>query len=434
MSTLYITTWLSNDTFLKIAAKLSKEEGTALLFQAGREGCSFLFFFPFKQIVVPPSALGWEKLKKRCLTDPNGSSLPKWVGYLSYEMGCCSNQRTKIPGAIFYQSICLLVYDHQKEQGNLFISEEGKKHLTVAQQGVLEHLFIDEGVPNFFGQEKVFFLSSSDTFSSYCEKIAQIKEWILDGKVYQVNLSQQFLFQGKLDSFSFFSKLFFANPVRFSAFFKTSKFTILSLSPERFLKKKGDLLETCPIKGTVPRGKNPAEDRNNLATLLTSEKEIGELLMITDLSRNDLSKISIPGSVQVKELFRSETFANVHHLLSVVQSRSKLDLHPIDLIRNCFPGGSITGCPKLAAIDAIAALEKRDRNIYTGSIGYLAENGDFDFNIAIRTLLMIDDLIEIQLGGAITHDSSFLHEYEETLHKGAPFFKTLGIHGHCIFR
>ncbi len=271
--------------------------------------------------------------------------------------------------------------------------------------------------------------SVSDTMESYVDKIQRAKEFIKSGDVYQINLSQQWEFLGERDPFDLFKRLAVLNPAPFSAYLYLKDFSIISSSPERFLEKRGDILETRPIKGTAPRGKTPAEDAESKQRLLASEKERAELMMITDLMRNDLGKISAIGSVEVPLLCGCEAYQNVFHLYSTVNSRVLSSFNPIDIVRSCFPGGSITGCPKLRAMEVIEELEKRPRGIYTGSIGYFSQNGDFDFNIAIRTLLVADIKVVVQLGGAIVIDSDPLKEYEETYHKGRSIFEILNSSG-----
>jgi para-aminobenzoate synthetase component 1 len=248
---------------------------------------------------------------------------------------------------------------------------------------------------------------------------------IYSGDIYQVNLSQQFVFKGKRNPFDIFYKLTQTNPAPFSAYLRLKNFSVVSSSPERFLTKQEGWLESRPIKGTMPRGKTPEEDQKNLTALLNSEKNKAELLMITDLTRNDLGKVSVPGSVSTLKTNSVASFENVHHLFSVIKSRALPGLHSVELLKACFPGGSITGCPKLSAMEVIAKLENRARGLYTGSIGYFSDNGDFDFSIAIRTLVISDEEIEVQLGGAIVADSDPREEYEETMHKGSSIFNAL---------
>jgi para-aminobenzoate synthetase component 1 len=200
---------------------------------------------------------------------------------------------------------------------------------------------------------------------------------------------------------------------------------MISTSPERFLCKKDQWLETRPIKGTIQRGKTVEEDEILKKKLLSSSKERAELLMITDLMRNDLGKISVIGSVQALEIWRCEAYTNVFHLLSIIRSQARPELTPLDIVRSCFPGGSITGCPKLRAMEVIDQLEERSRGIYTGAIGYFTGGGNFDLNIAIRTLVANNHFFSLQLGGGIVIDSNPEEEYQETLFKGASIFQIL---------
>ncbi len=447
MSTLYTTTCFSINYFLALASSLSEEEGTALLFSGGNLDSavrSILFFFPYEKISLKASALSWKILREKLSFTKEAPPTPEWVGFLGYEMGAFVDEEVilphsshELPDALFFRAACVIVYDHKTGKAEIYLGEEGKKSLNSKQLSFIDRIpkrALWEKKELSLSPSNLRSMSSSDTSISYLEKIQRAKEWILEGNIYQINLSQKFSLKGSADPFALFAHLNRLNPAPFSLFLQCGEYAIVSSSPERFLNKRGDLLETRPIKGTAPRGKTEEEDLVNRAALLSSEKERSELLMICDLSRNDLAKISIPGSLRVVDLFRCEAYTNVYHLIAIVQAQQKSGLHPIDLIRTSFPGGSVTGCPKLAAMEGIHALEGRARGIYTGSIGYFAENGDFDFNIAIRTLLVLEDLVELQLGGAITYDSEPLREFEETLYKGESLFKTLGIYEHHFFR
>ncbi len=404
-----ITTWTFKPSEpLKLASRFSDIEGTFLLHS---ENASYLCLFPEEKVTVTAGLGCWEELEKALGSFDLDLSIPKWVGYLGYEMGCFADVETlyyrpKTPDACFYCPSVVIHFDHPTGAATLF----AKKEISL------------EGSSSTFSSNLVCGFRS-DTLESYVEKIGRAQEWILEGEVYQVNLSQEFHLEGKSDPFGLFEKITALNPAPFSAYARCRDFALVSSSPERFLSRRGDLLETRPIKGTAPRNENPQ-------VLLSSEKERAELLMITDLMRNDLGKVSLPGSVKTKEIARCEAYTNVFHLLSIIESRSSMD--PVPLIRQLFPGGSITGCPKLRAMEAIATLEKRARGIYTGSIGYFAANGDFDFNVAIRTLVVHPEYVQIQLGGAIVSDSDPVKEFEETLHKGESLFKILGAHELCL--
>ncbi|MCH9609633.1 MAG: Isochorismate synthase MenF [Chlamydiales bacterium] len=262
-------------------------------------------------------------------------------------------------------------------------------------------------------------LSSTDTKTSYLEKIATVKTLIAEGEAYQVNLTQGFTLETSQSSFDLFMQLYRQNPARYAAYINCGSYAILSFSPELFLKKRGENISTSPIKGTAPRGETAAADRENRARLLSSEKERAELLMITDLMRNDLSQVC--HRVEVKELFSCTSHPAIFHLHSTIAGVLK-PAHPIDQIRPLFPAGSITGCPKPRAMEVIKRLEGRRRGVYTGIIGAFKPNGDFTFNVAIRTLVYRNGMIDAQFGGAITYDSDPEKEWEEVFHKAASLF------------
>ncbi len=333
------------------------------------------------------------------------------------------------PDLYLQQSAVTLICDHRSQSAQLIIHEQAQPFLDWTQQAILNRLRDPKNWPQTewkMDLGSALLLECSDTREHFIEKVKRAKDYILDGEIYQVNLSQQFRYQSTLDPFILFQRLQALNPNPFSAYLQLPFGSIISGSPERFLRKQGRRLETRPIKGTAPRKTCPEADQTSRVQLIQSAKEQAELLMITDLMRNDLSRVSTAGSVRVQELQRCEEYTNVFHLLSIIQSTVKPDLHPVDVIRACFPGGSITGCPKLRAMEVIEELEKRPRGIYTGCIGYLNGNGDFDWNLAIRTLTYQQGIVDVQLGGGIVADSDPQLEYEETLHKGAGIRAALG--------
>lgn len=431
MSMRCITTWtFSPSEPIELAKCYADLEGTVLLHSGGpydSARTSFLCLFPNEKIEVPVEEAGWEALQERLGFLKEESSLPKWVGFICYEMGCVADphrqtsfSKPDLPGALFYHPTVIVVFDHKSQQAALW--------------STLQSVSLCRRAPSI-GENNPFVLHScSDDQASYTTKILLAQEWIREGEIYQVNLSQAFHFKGQASAFCLFEEIFRLNPAPFSAFLQGGSFSIISSSPERLAVKRGSWIETRPIKGTMPRGLTKEEDEKNRQQLLRSEKERAELLMITDLMRNDLGKVSLPGTVCVRDLWRCEAYTNVFHLLSVIESTCDPQKGAVEVIRALFPGGSITGCPKWRAMEAIHALEKRPRGIYTGSIGYFAQNGDFDFNIAIRTLLMREGVVELQLGGAVMIDSDPIKEFEETLHKGHSLFSVLeGIHDYCLF-
>lgn len=420
---------------LEITAVFSEMQGTALLYSGGdfdSAESSYLFLFPIESVTIKNEENPWAVLKSRLQFANDKPAYPSWVGFLSYEINDLSlNLSKKIPDAYFQKCAFVLKLDHKRSLAQVFIEsvdleDPFKTWLSKFSDVDFWKIFIEElqEVASFssipLSIEKDF-----ETFDSYAQKIEEIKEMIRDGIVYQVNLSHERIFKGSRDPYACFYTLSTKNPAPFSAYFKHSNFTIVSSSPERFLKKEKGLLETRPIKGTIARGKTKAEDLENKKSLLNSEKNLAELMMITDLMRNDLGKVCKPGSVKTIKVAHLEAYSNVFHLLSIIQGVPDMDMHSIDLLGSCFQGGSVTGCPKWTALLAIKQFENRCRGIYTGSIGYFNGNGDFDFNIAIRTILFYEDKIQVSLGGAITIDSDAHSEYLETMQKGESIFQSL---------
>lgn len=256
--------------------------------------------------------------------------------------------------------------------------------------------------------------------SDYLDHVRLAQEWIAAGDIYQVNLSQSFTASvtgGSL--FPLYEHLREATPAPMAAWLSLGGTEVLSSSPETFLRISGRGIETRPIKGTRPRFADRDEDLRSAYELQTSIKEISELVMITDLLRNDLGQVCEFGSVKVEEMLKLETLGQVHHLVSTVTGTLRPEVDAIDALAECFPGGSITGAPKKRAMEIIAALEQRERGIYCGAIGWLGFNGESQFNIAIRTLVREGDTLTYDVGGGIVADSDPQKEYEETLHKAA---------------
>jgi para-aminobenzoate synthetase component I len=456
----------SSTLFLNLGNLFSSYFGTCVFYSGGNYETSrhsYLCLFPFELIWVKEHKLWretintdrhlefqlrnpWDGLKAALPPLTDESSFPEWVGYVGYEMGLYSDpekiiQSSHAPGiphAYFIKPALVLQVDHQTGKGVVRFADQGQYLLGEEEREWIQRLsepekwrdlisYLQEDDLDHGSLPALAIAKAIETFDVYSKKVHRAKEWIKSGDIYQVNLSSQFYLRGSRHPYDVFKKLALRNPAPFSAFLNFIDFAIVSSSPERFLTKKEGWLETRPIKGTIARGKTIEEDKSQLEQLLNSPKESAELLMITDLMRNDLGKISIPGSVTTPQIRGHESYENVHHLLSIIRSEAIPGLHPIDILRSCFPGGSITGCPKLTAMQVISDLENKSRGIYTGSIGYFAGNGNFDFNIAIRTLLFKDDHIDLHLGGAIVADSDPQKEYEEILQKGASIFKVLQV-------
>ncbi len=259
----------------------------------------------------------------------------------------------------------------------------------------------------------------------YGRAFDRIQHYIHEGDCYQVNLTQRFSAYCTGNPWSAYQLLRPYNPAPFSAYLNYPQARVLSSSPERFLKVENGLVETKPIKGTRPRSPNPKVDAANAQELQDSLKDRAENLMIVDLLRNDIGKSCAPGSVHVPKLFEVESYATVHHLVSTIRGRLAEGQGAVDLLRGCFPGGSITGAPKIRAMEIIEELEPHRRGVYCGSIGYIGFDGNMDTNIAIRTLVHSDDTIRFWAGGGIVADSDQEQEYQECYHKAAALLHLL---------
>jgi para-aminobenzoate synthetase component 1 len=242
--------------------------------------------------------------------------------------------------------------------------------------------------------------------------------------VFQANIARRFsvMLPTWFDALAFYERLRSLNPAPFAAFLRYGDFTIASSSPERFLNLDGQRVETRPIKGTIARSIDPKEDQRRAEFLLASEKDRAENIMIVDLLRNDLSRVCTAHSVEVPTLCGLESYASVHHLASVVTGMLARDQDAVTLLRACFPGGSVTGAPKVRAMEIIAEIEGTSREVYCGAIGFIGFNGCMDTNIAIRTVMIRDRVAVFHAGGGITAMSQPEAEYEETLAKAQRIF------------
>ena len=270
-------------------------------------------------------------------------------------------------------------------------------------------------------------LKGNFSHEGYLVAVTRAREYIGAGDIFQVNLSQRFEAEMPAPPYELYQRLRKINPAPFAAYCNFEGVGIAGASPERFLKVTGDLVETRPIKGTKPRGKTPAEDKVLAESLLNSIKDRAENIMIVDLERNDIGRVCRYGTVKVTELAILETYPTVFHLTSTVNGRLREGKGYIDLLKATFPGGSITGAPKVRAMEIIDELEPTRRSVYTGSMGYLSFNGDMDLNIVIRTIIVKDGRAYFQVGGAIVYDSEPEAEYIETLDKGKALAESLGL-------
>ncbi len=293
-----------------------------------------------------------------------------------------------------------LVYDHAESQWYEFgdvLSHMKSNEPTVTKVGGFHQLMERE---------------------AYVSKVQRIQEYIKAGDIYQVNLAQKFIandFKG--DLFELYKTLRKSAPAPMAAFFSLDQREVLSSSPETFLSFHGSRIITRPIKGTRPRFEDPEQDTQSATELKASIKENAELVMITDLERNDLGQVCEFGSVKVDEMLKLEKLEHVYHLVSVISGKIRAELDHFDVLKACFPGGSITGAPKKRAMEIIDELEEEQRGLYTGAMGYVGIGGSSQFNIVIRTLVREEDTLHYHVGAGIVADSDPEAEYEETLHK-----------------
>ena len=349
------------------------------------------------------------------------------LGYLAYDLKDrlenlprTSIDRLCLPHIYFTAPSIIVVHDKINHTTRLCIPKRefsGKNNLK-KDLDVFNRIISDKPPKSrdFSGDAGGF--KSNFSQAGYMNAIKKIREYIAAGDVYQVNMSQRFEMDVQGDVFSLFKTLYHNNPAPFFAFIHAGNHHIVSTSPERFLLQTGQKVETRPIKGTRPRGKTPLEDKKLGRELTQSKKDDAELSMIVDLLRNDIGKVCRVGSVRVTEHKRLEAYQNVYHLVSIVEGILDHGRDAVDLLKATFPGGSITGCPKIRTMEIIDELEPDRRHIYTGSIGYISFHDTMDLSIAIRTATIYNGQIIFSVGGGIVYDSDPLDEYEETLHKG----------------
>ncbi len=322
----------------------------------------------------------------------------------------------------FYDLV--LAFDHAERRAFIFSSGFPETDLLKRQARAVQRLdeilaALEKAPASARGLPPISGWISNFTQAAYHAAVEQVRTHILDGDIYQANISQRFTTKlpDGFSAFAFYAALRAANPAPFAAYLTCGDIVIASSSPELLLRKRGGDIETRPIKGTIARSPDEAEDALRRESLLASEKDRAENIMIVDLLRNDLSRVSEPFSVQVPILCGLESYAGVHHLVSVVTGHLSPGKDAVDLIATCFPGGSITGAPKRRAMQIIAAIEQIPRGYYCGAIGYLGFDGAMDLNIAIRTAVMKDGEVQIQAGGGITRLSEPQAEYDETFAK-----------------
>ena len=348
-------------------------------------------------------------------------------GYLSYDLKDSienlprtSIDRLNLPQICFFAPSIIVIHDKINQTTTLCIPEriisgksQLKNDLDFFKAAVAKPLPVNRG---FHGDEDQF--SSNFKKKDYLTNIEKIREYIASGDVYQVNFSQRFEIGFTGNPYSMFKELYAMNPAPFFSYINGGDHHIVSTSPERFIMQRGKKVETRPIKGTRPRGKTDDEDNSLKHELQNSKKDDAELSMIVDLLRNDMGKVCAPGSIKVTRHKMLEKYQNVYHLVSIINGIIENKYDSIDLVTATFPGGSITGCPKIRAMEIIDELEPDRRHIYTGSIGYIGFYDTMDLSIAIRTAIIYNNRMIFSVGGGIVYDSKPAEEYDETIHKG----------------
>ncbi|PRR83405.1 aminodeoxychorismate synthase component I [Clostridium vincentii] len=350
------------------------------------------------------------------------------LGYFSYDIGRIleklpntAKEDVHIPDSIFmvYENIIIFDLVGQKT----FISSLGEIDNSIES--------IEIRLKDYKEKKEIVFKENDNKFYSnfnkaeYEEAVLKVKDYIESGDVYIANMTRRLWCNNQEESFDIYEKLRKINKAPFSAYINYEEFQVISSSPERFLSIREGLVHTSPIKGTRPRGRTADEDLKNRNALINSEKDKSELLMIVDLERNDLSKVCRPNTVKVLELFKIEEYATVFHLVATIEGRLKDNISAVKCIKECFPGGSITGAPKIRAMEVIEEIEGLKRNIYTGAIGYFDLRGNCDFNIVIRTIIKKGDKAYLGVGGGITWDSEEDAEWFETIDKARALMRVL---------
>jgi len=361
------------------------------------------------------------------------------VGYIGYDSARhiekipqIAEDDLALPDVLFFIPKITVVFDHHRKVATVYsIASNNDRNLAERELRNVEDLLLagtqlKEGLITGDKEDvkkKTRDFRSNFTKEAFEDIVKKAKEYIFAGDVYQVNLSQRLTTDVTIDPYLIYQKLRDLNPSPFSAYFDFGNWQMVSCSPERLVKLSGDEIETRPIAGTIRRGSASEDDKHLNKTLISDVKERAEHIMLVDLERNDLGRVSDYGSVKVDELMIIESYSHVTHIVSNVIGKLSTSRSRSDLVRACFPGGTITGCPKIRAMEVIEELEPVRRGPYTGSMGYLSFNGDMDLNIIIRTLIIKDGKAHVQAGAGIVADSIPEKEYYETLSKAEALIK-----------
>ena len=376
------------------------------------------------------------------LDDPEDNQfayVPGALGYFSYDLArqyetlptLALNDENLPEMAMGIYHVIVLV-DHQEKKTRLLHLGEDEQVLALRTfwSELIEHTADFSDMFEDIGMQRDYLTKTNSqenlTREDYERCFKQIRKYTVEGDCYQVNMAKRFSAEVDGDSWYTYQKLRSLSPAPYASFINLPFAQVLSNSPESFIECIAGNVVTSPIKGTRGRDlEDPENDKRIAESLFQSNKDRAENLMIVDLMRNDLSRCCELGSVRVPTLFSVHTFANVHHLISTVKGRLKPELHSLDLLRSCFPGGSITGAPKIRAMEIIEELEPHRRGLYCGSIGYIGANGDLQTNIAIRTIVVKGGVARYSAGGGLVIDSDVDEEYQEIIDKASVMNKVL---------
>jgi para-aminobenzoate synthetase component 1 len=355
------------------------------------------------------------------------------IGYLGYDLAPQlerlprkAPRDSRMPDLRFGLYDTVVTVDHASGNVELWAHDLlGEGQTSLAERVRLYRRAL-EGTPRRLERSRLGPLESNFSEEDYLAAVRRGLDYIAAGDVFQINLSQRFTAVGTPVPLDLYLRLRQRSPSPFGCFLQWGDLAVVGSSPEWFYQTRGDRIVTRPIKGTRPRGRTPDDDARLAAELAASPKDRAELTMIVDLERNDLGRVSRYGTIAVVDPLSIETFAQVHHLVATVQGQLRPGVGPVDVVRAVFPGGSITGAPKIRAMEIIDELEPTRRGLYTGAVGYFSRGGSSAFNIAIRTMLVEGERVSFQVGGGIVADSDPATEYHETLHKGRGLREVLG--------
>ena len=453
-------------TPISIFTPLSQGEDNAFLLESVNNGTqwdrySFIGFHPVKEIrghgtslqitengtsrtVVEPEPFHYLQGLLDAQTSPKIEEYPYFtggfIGYFAYDAVRYTEKKlTRVPDddigmpdLHLFGYDTLVAFDHLNSNAIVIVNirrdadiEEQYRAAEVTAAQVAAKIDSCHCRGQFRDDEPAVRVTSNVTREEYMGMVQKAKEYITAGDIFQVVLSQRFEVQNPPDSFEVYRRLRATNPSPYLYYFKTKDYEISGASPELLVKVNDGIAATRPIAGTRPRGKTHAEDRELEKSLLADEKERAEHTMLVDLGRNDLGRVSRYGSVEVTDFMRVERYSKVMHLVSDVQGRLREDCKPLDALRAVLPAGTLSGAPKVRAMEIIDELENRKRGLYGGTVGYFGFNGDMNTCIAIRTILFHGDKAYVQAGAGIVADSDPEREYEETAHKAGAMLNAL---------